>query len=58
MSEQARPGAGRGPMRAYSPILTLMLDQVRGARLTRRYRTWLQKITDLRGFQLGLGNKM
>jgi 2,4-dienoyl-CoA reductase-like NADH-dependent reductase (Old Yellow Enzyme family) len=27
---------------AYSPVFTLVLDQLRGARLTRRYRAWLR----------------
>jgi 2,4-dienoyl-CoA reductase-like NADH-dependent reductase (Old Yellow Enzyme family) len=33
---------GAGALTAYSPVVTLVLDQLRGARLTRRYRAWLR----------------
>jgi 2,4-dienoyl-CoA reductase-like NADH-dependent reductase (Old Yellow Enzyme family) len=33
---------GAGSLTAYSPVFTLVLDQLRGARLTRRYRAWLR----------------
>jgi 2,4-dienoyl-CoA reductase-like NADH-dependent reductase (Old Yellow Enzyme family) len=33
---------GAGAQTAYSPVFTLVLDQLRGARLTRRYRAWLR----------------
>ncbi|MGU7783164.1 NADH:flavin oxidoreductase/NADH oxidase family protein [Burkholderia sp. PU8-34] len=32
--------AGRRPARHYSPVLTLVLDQLRMRKLTRRYRQW------------------
>jgi 2,4-dienoyl-CoA reductase-like NADH-dependent reductase (Old Yellow Enzyme family) len=32
--------AGKGSLAAYSPLFTLVLDQLRGLRLTRRYRAW------------------
>jgi len=35
-------GRGKGVLSAYSPIFTLVLDQLRGMQLTRRYRTWMQ----------------
>jgi 2,4-dienoyl-CoA reductase-like NADH-dependent reductase (Old Yellow Enzyme family) len=31
---------GSGPLAAYSPVFTLVLDQLRSLRLTRRYRAW------------------
>ena len=34
-------GKGGGALSAYSPLVTLVLDQLRGVRLTRRYRAWL-----------------
>ncbi len=34
--------AGAGAPTAYGPVFTLVLDQVRAARLTRRYRAWLR----------------
>lgn len=33
---------GAGALEAYSPVFTLVLDQLHGARLTRRYRAWLR----------------
>jgi 2,4-dienoyl-CoA reductase-like NADH-dependent reductase (Old Yellow Enzyme family) len=33
---------GSGSLSAYSPVFTLVLDQLRGARLVRRYRSWLR----------------
>ena len=36
--------AGAGALTAYSPVVTLVLDQLRGARLTRRYRAWLRAV--------------
>jgi 2,4-dienoyl-CoA reductase-like NADH-dependent reductase (Old Yellow Enzyme family) len=33
-------GKGGGALAAYSPIVTLVLDQLRSVRLTRRYRAW------------------
>jgi 2,4-dienoyl-CoA reductase-like NADH-dependent reductase (Old Yellow Enzyme family) len=33
-------GKGGGALAAYSPVFTLVLDQLRGVRLTRRYRAW------------------
>ena len=33
-------GRGGGALSAYSPAVTLVLDQVRSLRLTRRYRAW------------------
>jgi 2,4-dienoyl-CoA reductase-like NADH-dependent reductase (Old Yellow Enzyme family) len=35
-------GRGKEVMASYSPFFTLVLDQLRGAKLTRRYRTWLR----------------
>jgi 2,4-dienoyl-CoA reductase-like NADH-dependent reductase (Old Yellow Enzyme family) len=32
--------AGGGALSAYSPLFTLVLDQLRGLKLTRRYRAW------------------
>ena len=37
---------GAGALTAYSPVFTMVLDQLRGARLTRRYRTWLRAVAD------------
>jgi 2,4-dienoyl-CoA reductase-like NADH-dependent reductase (Old Yellow Enzyme family) len=37
--------AGKGALAAYSPLFTLVLDQLRGARLARRYRTWMRAMT-------------
>jgi 2,4-dienoyl-CoA reductase-like NADH-dependent reductase (Old Yellow Enzyme family) len=36
--------SGAEKLTAYSPVFTLMLDQLRGARLTRRYRAWLRMV--------------
>ena len=33
--------AGPSPEQHYSPLLTLIIDQLRTVRLTRRYRAWL-----------------
>jgi hypothetical protein len=33
-------GKGGGVLAAYSPVFTLVLDQLRSVRLTRRYRAW------------------
>jgi 2,4-dienoyl-CoA reductase-like NADH-dependent reductase (Old Yellow Enzyme family) len=41
--------AGSGALAAYSPVFTLVLDQLRGLRLTRRYRTWSRAGSTLRG---------
>ena len=35
---------GAERLTAYSPVFTLILDQLRGARLTRRYRAWLRTV--------------
>jgi 2,4-dienoyl-CoA reductase-like NADH-dependent reductase (Old Yellow Enzyme family) len=35
-------GRGSGALSAYSPLFTLVLDQLRGAKLTRRYRNWMR----------------
>jgi 2,4-dienoyl-CoA reductase-like NADH-dependent reductase (Old Yellow Enzyme family) len=35
-------GRGGAGLKSYSPFFTLVLDQLRGAKLTRRYRTWLR----------------
>jgi len=37
---------GAGALTAYRPVFTMVLDQLRGARLTRRYRTWLRAVAD------------
>jgi 2,4-dienoyl-CoA reductase-like NADH-dependent reductase (Old Yellow Enzyme family) len=42
-------GAVASPAAAYSPLFTLVLDQLRGARLTRRYRAWNKAPATLRG---------
>jgi hypothetical protein len=42
-------GQGKGAPAAYSPLFTLVLDQLRGARLTRRYRAWNKAPATLRG---------
>lgn len=39
--------AGAGALASYSPAFTLVLDQLRGARLTRRYRAWLRTVAPL-----------
>jgi 2,4-dienoyl-CoA reductase-like NADH-dependent reductase (Old Yellow Enzyme family) len=39
--------AGAGAPTRYSPAFTLVLDQLRGARLTRRYRAWLGTVAPL-----------
>lgn len=36
-------GRGSDGGLAYNPVFTLLLDQLRGARLTRRYRAWLRR---------------
>lgn len=36
-------GAGRALYRQYSPVLSLIIDQLRMHRLTRRYRRWQQR---------------
>jgi hypothetical protein len=33
-------GAGRSKPKAYSPLLSTIIDQLRTRRLTRRYRSW------------------
>jgi hypothetical protein len=38
---------GAGAPTANSPVFTLMLDQLRGARLTRRYRAWLRTVASI-----------
>jgi hypothetical protein len=40
---------GGGAATAYSPVVTLVLDQLRGLRLTRRYRSWNKGAATLRG---------
>jgi 2,4-dienoyl-CoA reductase-like NADH-dependent reductase (Old Yellow Enzyme family) len=35
-------GRGAVAMTSYSPLFTLVLDQLRGAKLTRRYRAWMR----------------
>jgi 2,4-dienoyl-CoA reductase-like NADH-dependent reductase (Old Yellow Enzyme family) len=35
-------GKGGGVLAAYSPVFTLVLDQLRSVRLTRRYRAWVR----------------
>jgi 2,4-dienoyl-CoA reductase-like NADH-dependent reductase (Old Yellow Enzyme family) len=39
--------AGAGALTAYSPVVTLVLDQLRSARLTRRYRAWLRTVAPM-----------
>ena len=39
--------AGAGALASYSPAFTLVLDQLRSARLTRRYRAWLRTVAPL-----------
>jgi len=34
-------GRGREVLASYSPVFTLVLDQLHGVRLTRRYRAWM-----------------
>jgi 2,4-dienoyl-CoA reductase-like NADH-dependent reductase (Old Yellow Enzyme family) len=41
--------AGGRALAAYSPLFTLVLDQLRGLRLTRRYRAWSRAESTLRG---------
>lgn len=38
---------GAGALASYSPVFTLVTDQLRGARLTRRYRAWLRTVAPL-----------
>jgi 2,4-dienoyl-CoA reductase-like NADH-dependent reductase (Old Yellow Enzyme family) len=38
---------GGAALAAYSPLFTLILDQLRGARLTRRYRAWMRTMTSV-----------
>lgn len=38
---------GAGALAAYSPAFTLIVDQLHGARLTRRYRAWLRTVAPL-----------
>jgi 2,4-dienoyl-CoA reductase-like NADH-dependent reductase (Old Yellow Enzyme family) len=40
---------GGGALSAYSPLVTLVLDQLRSVRLTRRYRAWSRAAPILRG---------
>jgi 2,4-dienoyl-CoA reductase-like NADH-dependent reductase (Old Yellow Enzyme family) len=40
---------GSGAPAAYSPVVTLVLDQLRSLRLTRRYRNWSRGAATLRG---------
>jgi hypothetical protein len=40
---------GSGALGSYSPVFTLVLDQLRSVRLTRRYRAWTQAAPTLRG---------
>jgi 2,4-dienoyl-CoA reductase-like NADH-dependent reductase (Old Yellow Enzyme family) len=40
---------GGGALAAYSPVATLVLDQLRSLRLTRRYRSWSRGAATLRG---------
>jgi hypothetical protein len=40
---------GNGALAAYSPFFTLVLDQLRSLRLTRRYRAWNGAAATLRG---------
>ncbi|MFC5549846.1 NADH:flavin oxidoreductase/NADH oxidase family protein [Massilia aerilata] len=40
---------GGGALAAYSPVVTLVLDQLRGLRLTRRYRSWSRAASTQRG---------
>ncbi|MGJ7915999.1 NADH:flavin oxidoreductase/NADH oxidase family protein [Massilia sp. LXY-6] len=40
---------GSGALSAYSPLVTLVLDQLRSVRLTRRYRAWNKAAPTLRG---------
>jgi 2,4-dienoyl-CoA reductase-like NADH-dependent reductase (Old Yellow Enzyme family) len=40
---------GGGALAAYSPVVTLVLDQLRSLRLTRRYRSWSRGAATLRG---------
>jgi hypothetical protein len=35
--------AGRSEARRYSPLFTLIVDQLRTMRLTKRYRAWLRQ---------------
>jgi hypothetical protein len=42
-------GRGSGALSAYSPLFTLVLDQLRSVRLTRRYRAWNKAAPTLRG---------
>jgi 2,4-dienoyl-CoA reductase-like NADH-dependent reductase (Old Yellow Enzyme family) len=42
-------GKGGGALAAYSPVVTLVLDQLRSVRLTRRYRAWSKAAPTLRG---------
>jgi 2,4-dienoyl-CoA reductase-like NADH-dependent reductase (Old Yellow Enzyme family) len=38
---------GAGALASYSPVFTLVIDQLRGARLTRRYRAWLRTVASV-----------
>lgn len=38
---------GAGALASYSPAFTLVIDQLRGARLTRRYRAWLRTVASM-----------
>jgi 2,4-dienoyl-CoA reductase-like NADH-dependent reductase (Old Yellow Enzyme family) len=38
---------GAGALASYSPVFTLVIDQLRGARLTRRYRAWLRTVASM-----------
>jgi 2,4-dienoyl-CoA reductase-like NADH-dependent reductase (Old Yellow Enzyme family) len=40
---------GGGALTAYSPVFTLVLDQLRSLKLTRRYRAWSRAGSTLRG---------
>jgi 2,4-dienoyl-CoA reductase-like NADH-dependent reductase (Old Yellow Enzyme family) len=42
-------GRGSAEPAAYSPLVTVVLDQLRGMRLTRRYRAWSKAMPTLRG---------
>jgi len=38
-------GAGRLSARRYSPLFTLIMDQLQSARMAKRYRAWLRQVT-------------
>jgi hypothetical protein len=40
---------GSGALAAYSPVFTMVLDQLRSLRLTRRYRAWSRGAATQRG---------